>query len=172
MKKNIFLLGLGMLLTAGFASCGDDDEPSIAAQVAGTYIGYSIAHSSAGHFANLPSTPDTIIVGAISDTQVNIILKSNLWGHADYKNITVTQDADQYLFQAVKGEHTFGRPGRPETFSTFASEMAASRMATDHKDMTFTFSTHAITEADGRTIDGGVYTITFHNGAMPIPDAE
>lgn len=160
MNKNILLLALCTLLTAGFvASCDDDDEPSVASQVSGTYIGYSIASSSLGHFQDLPSEPDTLIIGAVSDTQVNIIYKSSLWGYADYKNIDVTQAGGKYVFSAVHGTHTFGRPGRPDTYSEYDSEMASSTMSADHQTLEFTFSTTPIAQS-------GTYTIVFHNGSL------
>lgn len=94
--KSLYLF-MAVALTAGFASCSDDDDDEVpAAQtVAGTYSAYS---SASFKYSATPivTNGESVTIAANSDGTVKVTLTSGTWGTATVSNATVAKSGSDY----------------------------------------------------------------------------
>lgn len=150
LKETFKYLFMAVALTAGFASCGSDDDETPASElVAGTYSGYSSAsfmYSSTPMCAN----GETVAITSNSDGTVNVTFTSGTWGTTTISSASVAQSGTNYT---LAGSGSTSISGHGGSSSTYECSLAGT-ICSDKKTYNLAFTMGFM---------GGT-TVTFING--------
>lgn len=153
MKKITILSLLAIVMT--FASCSSDDEPrNPAAEIAGTYRGYTEA--GCAYFTGDMTDNETIVVTTNTDNTCKVVYNSETWGEFVVEKAAVVYSNDKYTISG-NGTTEMGMGGNLKEYAcTIEGEIDSEK-----KNPTFTFNVP--------TVMGGL-KIEFKSGEMPAAD--
>lgn len=153
-KTQLFALAAAALLTA---SCSDSDEPANrAAEIAGTYTGYTIARSA--YFDDMAAADQNVTLTALPSDKVALQFVSSTWGTVAIPAMTVVESGGAYV---LEGSGTSSMAMQSSAVKEYTCD-ATGRIAGEEASFTFTCP----------QIMGGL-TIEFHSGDTPAqPDAQ
>ncbi|MCM1163226.1 MAG: calycin-like domain-containing protein [Muribaculaceae bacterium] len=110
--KIMFLALAALMATA----CSDDDDKSSsnpAAEVAGTYQGYTVAKSQ--YFASMVAPDQKVTLTSTATGKINVAYTSETWGEIAINDAVVSKQGSQYLLTGT-GTSVMGHAGQTKEY--------------------------------------------------------